>query len=867
MKPNVAVLAALAVLVLATAPIQATTYLGQNFTVSSFPAGWEANFDSQVIDGAWETTKGWLGVGFYGLPATTDAILEKHFPRASGDTTSYVAQLAMSGHGWHKMYHVHYLAYSLDNGATWIRVGSDTRDSYTTETIGGAVIVPPDASLWVRYCAVDCGDWTATLPASGFYGGGSAITQVSVKFGAGFQMGTDFSKTDFQTGWESDFSSTQINGGFLPAGVLRVGFGGIPPGPIDAVLERVYLRPSGDTNPYVVKLSQKFERANRYHQNYIKYSMDGGTTWKTVGPTTSSDWPAVTISAEAYVPSSAGMLIVQNGVVDNGDWSVGLLGDGGGSHIISVAADFCVASTMGDDFYKSDWTEPTWRSDFQRILGEGQQGGSGSWTGNGSYLSYNEGGQPALENLGMAKYYVRAEGDNNIYVLNSTTSAGRWDRVRDNMTSLTTDGATWNVLDRQTIDTWWPTNELVAGTTTIDSSAPFLGVRREITYFDPPQSTDWASDAQRISWVGDDFKAIHPIVVFSSYTDELSSRRNLWSNAGDVTPWTALGGSDRAGLYSDGGWNYVGYRFDRSAGTTGGIKVDLSTNVYVESIDFDNETFALWYSWDGTTWTQLDKATAADVGVVWTTLAGSVTMDGAKNSLYVAVGGPTAAGGPAWMGYIDRVSASFGTPPIGLGGAKNLADGTPVAINSLVVTHGGFADFFYAQSETERSGIRVEKIAHGRVLNEKVSVTGYMRTKPYGEKYVEATGVVHLGTGAIEPTGMINKNVGGGPCFYDPDTKAGVRGYANSGGANNQGLLVKIWGIPTYTGSYSVFTIDDGSGNVIPCYDPMNNAWGAEGWLYVAVTGVVSVDHVDEAGNMYPLLTVRETLADLQGIQ
>jgi len=93
-----------------------------------------------------------------------------------------------------------------------------------------------------------------------------------------------------------------------------------------------------------------------------------------------------------------------------------------------------------------------------------------------------------------------------------------------------------------------------------------------------------------------------------------------------------------------------------------------------------------------------------------------------------------------------------------------------------------------------------------------VTVTGIAKTSPDGERYVEAWSAIVAGsTAAIRPLGMTNAAVGGGGWDYDPGTHAGQAGIAGGVGANNIGLLVRVFGKVTHAAP-DHFYIDDGSG-------------------------------------------------------
>ncbi|MBN1435788.1 MAG: PEP-CTERM sorting domain-containing protein [Sedimentisphaerales bacterium] len=137
-----------------------------------------------------------------------------------------------------------------------------------------------------------------------------------------------------------------------------------------------------------------------------------------------------------------------------------------------------------------------------------------------------------------------------------------------------------------------------------------------------------------------------------TYTDT----DELYSMIGDpVIPYYVLG-DYRAGIYSDGAEHFIVYAFDRPAGVTSDIAIDMYAVVYMEW--GGPEPMTLEYTTDLVDWTVLDATTGGEVQVV----AGVVTMG--DDPVYVRVGAPvTAEGGCAWVGYIMGYEASFTEVP------------------------------------------------------------------------------------------------------------------------------------------------------------------------------------------------------------
>ena len=73
-------------------------------------------------------------------------------------------------------------------------------------------------------------------------------------------------------------------------------------------------------------------------------------------------------------------------------------------------------------------------------------------------------------------------------------------------------------------------------------------------------------------------------------------------------------------------------------------------------------------------------------------------------------------------------------------------------------------------------------------------------------------------------------------------------------GLNNIGLLVRVWGQVSSSGT-DYFTIDDGSGAQVKCLVPVGVAIDS-GWQYVCVTGISSCEKVDD--QIRPLIRVRQ---------
>ncbi len=178
---------------------------------------------------------------------------------------------------------------------------------------------------------------------------------------------------------------------------------------------------------------------------------------------------------------------------------------------------------------------------------------------------------------------------------------------------------------------------------------------------------------------------------------------------------------------------------------------------------------------------------------------------------------------PAWNSRIIRI-----LDPGTVSAAKGQTDGTGVGCSGVV--SAVFADFLYIESPDRNHGIRVNKTAHGRAAGQIVNVGGVMQTLSSGERCVSASEVSQTpGSGSIEPLGVSNKALGGGPLGLQNGVEGGV-------GLNNIGLFVRASGKVKTKGT-GWFTIDDGSGVSVKVYGSV-----PDGTPYVSVTGASSCE-------------------------
>lgn len=188
------------------------------------------------------------------------------------------------------------------------------------------------------------------------------------------------------------------------------------------------------------------------------------------------------------------------------------------------------------------------------------------------------------------------------------------------------------------------------------------------------------------------------------------------------------------------------------------------------------------------------------------------------------------------------------------------ADETYVELRQVAVTSTG-VDFFYVETTTRESGVRVHKADHGLAIGSVVNVSGVYKTNANCERYVEADDVTTtLATAFLKPLGLTNKSLGGGDWLYDSITGAGQRGIDGAVGLNNIGLLVTVWGKVTARGR-DWFYVDDGSrvqdgtGTVgVYCEAPQGVAIPQIG-NFVRVTGISSCELY--AGRLVNVLMAR----------
>lgn len=194
--------------------------------------------------------------------------------------------------------------------------------------------------------------------------------------------------------------------------------------------------------------------------------------------------------------------------------------------------------------------------------------------------------------------------------------------------------------------------------------------------------------------------------------------------------------------------------------------------------------------------------------------------------------------GFAFEGEVDAVSrVAPARPPVLLGQAKGMQDGTRVEIGEAVVAAGTFQTgaFAWVQSPDRSAGMRVE----GRLLQQgqRVRVFGVLDTLG-GEKVIRATALEVLGEGSARPL------------HIRLDTLLQAPPLGNRG-PSLAGLLVRASGrITAVSPQTGTFTLSDASGSSISIRAPRGN--GGQGvhpefiWpvqnTFSTVTGIATAE-------------------------
>ncbi len=130
-------------------------------------------------------------------------------------------------------------------------------------------------------------------------------------------------------------------------------------------------------------------------------------------------------------------------------------------------------------------------------------------------------------------------------------------------------------------------------------------------------------------------------------------------------------------------------------------------------------------------------------------------------------------------------------------GGKLLGDGSDVDIPDGIVSRI-WPGFFYIGSPDRSSGIRVQGTFQTITEGSAVRIRGAMRTNDAGERYIEPTSVIPMGSGIVRPLLMAPRSIGGADLNYDTDSGRGQKGIKGGVGLNNIGLLVKVVGHVSY---------------------------------------------------------------------
>jgi len=183
---------------------------------------------------------------------------------------------------------------------------------------------------------------------------------------------------------------------------------------------------------------------------------------------------------------------------------------------------------------------------------------------------------------------------------------------------------------------------------------------------------------------------------------------------------------------------------------------------------------------------------------------------------------------------------------------KTFPDGTqlPAQLQGKVVS-GDFTwslGYFFIQEPSRASGIRVNPTSYywGFYPGDQVTIAGGQVTTVNNQRaiIVDPEDIEWLDYGTVNPVGLNNKAVAGGPFnVYTP-------GATNAFGLNNVGLLIKTWGLASNV-QPSYFYINDGSDDVGVKID-LDLGYGysishnVQAGDYAAVTGIATLETIDD---------------------
>lgn len=405
--------------------------------------------------------------------------------------------------------------------------------------------------------------------------------------------------------------------------------------------------------------------------------------------------------------------------------------------------------------------------------------------------------------------------------------------------------------------------------------------------FDYPADVD---DDHSIIFIGEVQLSGNTVPNVNTPTSITGSRVPDWNSANanlnilkdeDFGTWSGSeyvywGDGTYIGINNNNGFNYLTFDLGQAKNVDGfscyGInKQELNpTNRWIQAPC----RFFVRHSDDGSNWTDWDVYETAQVE---NPASSPLTPTGANycvsraitpfDARYVQM---------AWNGFSDWTftseinfySASLvpeqGYPDpdaLALGDAKKAKDGSRVNVSGYISAK--FGDFFYIETASRASGIRVSAPDTGLALGEQVKVVGTMNSlygpaPDYaltGERTItDATITALPGSFTITPLGMINRAVGGGDFFYIREPwqmndlnyyQYGQEGVTGGTGPNNIGLLVRICGNVSQVDD-THFTIDDGSGTPVLVHCPSGAAPSSGYYMVTGISSCVTVDDEDD---------------------
>lgn len=152
-------------------------------------------------------------------------------------------------------------------------------------------------------------------------------------------------------------------------------------------------------------------------------------------------------------------------------------------------------------------------------------------------------------------------------------------------------------------------------------------------------------------------------------------------------------------------------------------------------------------------------------------------------------------------------AASPGT----VGDAKLQPDGAGVVMEQALLTAVGDG-FAYAGDLGRACGIRLTGTSFppkGTI----VEASGVISTTPWGERFIQVTGIELRGTAEVRPLVCSTSSAGGAGQSFDPQTGSGQRGATGGQGANSVGQLLTVTGrLTAMSQDHWSMWLDDGSG-------------------------------------------------------